>query len=376
MISFLPIIFYPLVGATGTLEIQENFETATKLKLSNIRYKTLAENIPDVVYSASPYNKFEIRFINSNIKSLCGYSAQDFYFTSDIFSKIIHPDDREHILKKYRKITKNVSLHYRIIHKETGALRYIIDHAIPVKEDNKSIAIEGIIVDITNEVKGKQRLSALMRELINAQENERKRIAKELHDEAGQALSAIKINLKLMENNLGNNSPKLKHAIENTDKLVDNLIVDIKRIALDLRPSILDDLGLKAALRSYIEEFKSRTNIEVVYNIRGFKRRLPTNIEIAFYRIIQEALTNIIKHSSADNVIINIKEGKETIDLTIRDNGRGFHTGKAFNPDTRGIGFGIIGIQERVKNLGGDFHIESEKGKGTQLSLNVPLCLK
>ena len=288
---------------------------------------------------------------------------------------MIHSDDREIIFDKSKVITKSLTLQYRIINKDTKELHYVIDHSIPVNEDSKIIAIEGIIVDITTEVKAKQRLSALTRELINMQENERQRIAKELHDEVGQALSAIKINLNLMNKRLGPDFLDIRKTITKTDQIVNNLIIDLKRIALDLRPSMLDHLGLEATLHAYIKEFKSRTKLDVAYDISMLNKRLPIDIEITLYRIIQEALTNIVKHSSANKIGIDIKEQNERINILIQDNGQGFSVDKAFNPETRGISFGIIGMQERVKNLGGDFEISSEKGKGTKLSLYVPISL-
>jgi len=158
-------------------------------------------------------------------------------------------------------------------------------------------------------------------------------------------------------------------------KILDMLTVDLKRIALDLRPSMIDDLGLESTLRWYVTEFRERTKIDVNYEISGIKRRLPIEIEISLYRIIQEGLTNIAKHASADKAKISIKGENKKISINISDNGRGFIVEEAFNPDTRGIGFGIIGMQERVKNFGGDFAITSEHAKGTKLSLHIPVNL-
>ncbi|MBN2374128.1 PAS domain-containing protein, partial [bacterium] len=372
IIGLLPLIFYPLVGATGTLEVKENLETTQKLKWSNIRYKTLVDNLPQIVYSASPENKFDIKFISPHIDTFCGYKEEEFYSSPETFKKIIHPDDREDIINKAKNINQNILLNYRIIHKDSNKRYYVIDHSIPVKEDNKIIAIDGIIVDITNEIRAKQRLEALARELINTQEKERQRIAKELHDELGQALSTIKINLSLLEKNLDSDSSKAEATIKQTYNILDMLILDLKRISLDLRPSMLDDLGLDTTLQWYIKEFKERTKMEVEYSISGIKKRLPSNTEIALYRIVQEALTNIVKHSSANKVKISIRKDKKNIKVNIEDNGRGFSVENAFNPETRGISFGIMGMQERVKDLGGDFKITSKETKGTTLSLSVP----
>jgi len=373
LVSLLPLVFYPIVGATGTLEIRENQETVEKLKWCSMRYKTLVENLPDIVYSSSPDDKFDIQFISKHIEYLTGYKAEEFYVSTKKFIEVIHPDDRESIIKKTKGINQSIQLNYRIIHKGTKKCYYVIDHSLPVKENDKIIAIEGIIIDVTNEIKAKERLKALTKELIKAQEVERERIAKELHDEAGQALSMVKINLNFLEKNINHDGTRARNLIRKTDKIIDSLIVELKRISLDLRPSMLDYLGLESTLRWYIKEFKRTTKMDVMYTISGFEKRLPIDTEIAFYRIVQEALTNIVKHSLADRVKIEIKEEDKKITLCIEDNGQGFSVEKAFNPDTSGISFGIIGMQERVKNLGGDFEITSEKGNGTRLAMHVPL---
>ena len=138
---------------------------------------------------------------------------------------------------------------------------------------------------------------------------------------------------------------------------------------------MLDDLGLEATLRWYIGEFKERTQIDVDYTIPKLNKRYPLDIEISLYRIIQEALTNIVKHSSADKVKINISESNKIVSINIKDNGKGFLVEKAFNPETRGISFGILGMRERVRNLGGDFNIKSEINLGTQLELSIPITI-
>lgn len=431
LVSLIPFVFFPLIGATGTLEVKEGFEKSKQLKWSNIRYETLVKNLPDIVYSASPDNRLNLRFISPHIEALSGYTSEDFYSSPGTFQEIIHPDDKELFLKTNKQINKPVKLQYRIIHRKTKEYSYVLDHSIPIIEDNKIIAIEGIIFDITNEIRGKDRLKALTRELINTQETERQRIAKELHDELGQALYTIKINLNLLEKNqrasfaetesfikkthsiinmltndlkgISNdldiettlnshikeftkmadqlkksrvsNTSEIEELIKKNYSIVDMLTIDLKRIALDLRPSMLDDLGLESTLRWYITEFKKRAHIDVNYKIYGIKKRLPIEIEIALYRIVQESLTNIAKHASANKIKIFIKGENNKIGINIADNGCGFVVEKAFNPETRGISFGIMGIQERVRNFGGDFEIISENGKGTKLSLYIPVNL-
>jgi signal transduction histidine kinase len=219
-------------------------------------------------------------------------------------------------------------------------------------------------------------LQQLSSRIISAQEEERKRISRDLHDELGQVLTATKINLDMIHAGIPPSLEQLKLRIGDAIGLVVSALDSVRRLSFDLRPSMLDDLGLLMAAGKLVSDFKKRSGIDVDFNTEGLEDRLDTKVEVALYRVIQEALTNILKHSEAGKAVINLKQDLErgVVSLLIEDDGIGFSS-HAEPQDRDAKGFGLMGIRERVSLLGGNFRIFSEEGKGTKLFIDIP-CLK
>jgi PAS domain S-box-containing protein len=216
-------------------------------------------------------------------------------------------------------------------------------------------------------------LKTLSIQLINVQEDERKKIAQELHDEIGQTLFAMKMNLEMTKKNLPANLEKfedMKNRLTDTEYLLSQTIDRIRNLTTDLRPSMLDDFGLIPALNWYIGSFSKRTNIKVYLKTKNFKPRLSSEVETTFYRIIQEALTNVAKHAQATEVLILLALKNSNACLAVEDNGLGFDTKKVAFPKDR---LGIFSIKERVGLLNGGFEIHSKPNKGTKLNVKIPL---
>ena len=218
------------------------------------------------------------------------------------------------------------------------------------------------------------RLTSLSRELINSQEAERKRISQELHDEFGQALTAISLDLGIIERELSPECPlEIKMRVADTKLMADELDQMIGELALDLRPSLLDDLGLLPTLNWYAERFSKRAEIEVEIELIGKEKRLPSEIETALYRITQEALTNVAKHASAGKVILRLEWHPKTIAIRIEDDGKGFDIIELQNANIPFQGLGLIGMGDRSALLGGRLDIQSNPGKGTAIEVEIPL---
>ncbi len=209
-------------------------------------------------------------------------------------------------------------------------------------------------------------------QIIETQENERRRISRELHDEIGQALTAIKFNLDMIEKDLPQNLPVLKERLGETKSLSSQTLIAMRQLSMDLRPTMLDELGLIPTLRWYIQNFSNRMNIHSHFEAIGFNEKLPAQIETALYRIIQEALNNIAKHAGADHIEISLEKRDSNIYAYVIDNGKGFDLERVLHPESPERGFGIIGMQERVSLLGGHIDIQSEPGLGTQIRIEVP----
>lgn len=205
-----------------------------------------------------------------------------------------------------------------------------------------------------------------LRRVVSAQEQERRRLARELHDETGQALTSILLGLHAVEEAGGD--AELRSAVSEVRELVRSTLQDVRRLAVELRPKALDDFGLVAALERLADNFTEQTGIAVAFESLLPAARLSPEIETALYRIVQESLTNIVKHAQAGSVSIVIGRKDDAVTVVVEDDGVGF------DPDrTREGGLGVIGMRERVALIGGRLTIESRPGAGTTFVAEVPV---
>jgi signal transduction histidine kinase len=200
---------------------------------------------------------------------------------------------------------------------------------------------------------------------VTAQEAERRRLALELHDETGQALTSILLGLRSVEE--AGSEEAMRRAVGEVRALVRSTLQDVRQLAVDLRPSALDDFGLVPALERLIASFTEQTSIAVDFQAM-LPERLPSEIETALYRIVQESLTNVVKHARAGRVSIVIRRKENAVSVVLEDDGVGF------DPTTaREDGLGLVGMRERLALLGGRLDIESRPGAGTTFVAEVPL---
>jgi signal transduction histidine kinase len=219
------------------------------------------------------------------------------------------------------------------------------------------------------------RLRTLSSQLLTVQENERKRVARELHDGIGQLLTAIKFKVENIFQEKGEGKPGAKEkSIEDIIPMIKESIEEVRRIQMDLRPSILDDLGILATLEWFCREYQkiySHIYIEKKINLQENDMSLP--LKTAIYRVTQEAMNNIAKHSQADSVHLSLRKQGNTIELTIKDNGTGFDLEEILSPERSKRGLGLNSMRERTELSGGSFFIESTAGKGTTIKASWPL---
>ena len=208
---------------------------------------------------------------------------------------------------------------------------------------------------------------------IEAQESERKRISRELHDEIGQALTAIKFNLDRMDRDLPPDFTLVRERLDETKSLSNQVLTAMRQLSMDLRPTMLDDVGLIPTLRWYIESFSKRLNIDSRFEAVGLEGKLPSQIETACYRIVQEALNNIVKHSGANRAEITLRQKDSVLFASITDNGKGFDLNRMLQPGSPEKGLGLVGMQERVSLLGGKMDIQSGSDFGTRIYVEIPI---
>lgn len=213
---------------------------------------------------------------------------------------------------------------------------------------------------------------AVAAQILRAMEEERKRIARELHDETSQALTTLKVNLEAVEQKMVGAPPDLKDRIRFTKEYTGKTLDEIRRLMFDLRPSMLDDLGLVPALRHLVKDRVKRLGLQVDLLIEGFEGRLPEDLETAIFRVVQEAITNVIKHAAATELIISLTQESGAIVGRVQDNGCGFNPADLPGYGDRGLG--LFGMYERTSLVGGRLEIETAPGRGTTVRIWIPLA--
>jgi two-component system sensor histidine kinase UhpB len=211
-------------------------------------------------------------------------------------------------------------------------------------------------------------------QILRAQEQERKRIARELHDETSQVLTSLLISLALLEETV--TSEEGRQRVADTRALAHQTLRAVRNLSIDLRPSALDDLGLLPALRWYIKEYQQKCAVEVEFTAHGLKQRLPAEMETALYRVIQESLTNTAKHAHARHAWVSLSEESGTIRARVRDDGQGFDAPAVLRTPWQDRGLGLAGMQERVMLLDGSIKIESQPDQGTSIEVAIPVPAK
>jgi signal transduction histidine kinase len=238
----------------------------------------------------------------------------------------------------------------------TSAIDYVIRHV-----ERTSRAANDALSDLRHAY---ERLAILHDRLDAAKEEERRFVATELHDELGQILTVVKIRLRMPPGPTGGGT-------DETVALVDQAIERVRKISRDLRPPLLDEVGLEPALRAYVEAQAALSGMPIaIETSEAAAERLPPGLEIACFRIVQESLTNALRHGRASRIEVRVNRGPSAIQLEIADDGKGFETGKL--GEIAGH-LGVIGMQERVRARGGTFRITSAPGAGTRVEVELPI---
>jgi signal transduction histidine kinase len=251
---------------------------------------------------------------------------------------------------------------------------------VPVEVSSRAIYENGLIVgvqgtarDITERKQAQDALQMFSRQLIEAQEEERRRIARELHDQIGQVLTAVKMNLHTVHR-VCNGTEEGGHIKDNIEA-VDEALRLVRDLSVDLRPPLLDDLGLVTALRWYVDRYAKRTGIvaEVIIELDDPNVRFSRELETACFRIAQEALTNVVRHARARDVSVTLRQEDAILILSVKDDGVGFDHEALRKRAPRAATLGLLGMQERAHAAGGVVEVHSKISKGTEIRLKLPL---
>ncbi len=356
-----------------------------KLKDAEDKYFRLSENAPDMIFSQEIASK-KYLYVNKSCRKLTGYDINDFYSTPGLIETIIDEDWKEQYLFSIDEVLKSeftIPFEFMIINK-LGKKIWLNQRSIVIRDRNgKPVTIEAILTDITERKIYEQRLEETTRQLRalssyqeKVREEERLSISREIHDQLGQDLTVLKMDIALMaknsqkkpESDSNLNPEKITSELKRLSPIIDDIINKVRKIATDLRPDILDKLGLVEAIEWHAGEFEKRSGIKCVTHLTDEDVSFSPDKSISIFRIFQESLTNAARHSGATeiNISLNIQNGWLT--LIITDNGRGITEAEI----EKSSSLGILGMKERVLILGGIWKIKGEYDKGTTITIQVP----
>lgn len=308
---------------------------------------------------------------NDQAALMLGYAPQDFVETRAAFVARLHPDDRERVRACFRAYREGVRPEYRCefrMRTRTGDYRWFRSVGRIVERDAAGLPrrILGTYLDITDQVESVTRLEAMSQRLVKAQEDERRRLARELHDEIGQQLTALGLNLRALERDVDADG---RARLQDAQHIVGECLAAVSARVLDLRPTLLDDIGLVAALDDYCRRQEERAGVCITLDAEPALEPLPDEIRITAFRLVQEAVNNAIRHAGASSIDVAVQRRDALLLLAIADDGRGFEPAVA-----RGGGVGLEAMRERCALVGGMLRIDSADGAGTRLQAQLPLA--
>ena len=321
-----------------------------------------------VVWEADAEN-FEFTYVNEEAVKLLGYETEQWY-QPDFFASHIHPDDRERVLAircNHDQPDQRYDFESRMLAKDQRIV-WIRNLAEVVDECNKHRRMRGFMIDITDRKRAEETLRELGGRLISAQEEERSRLARELHDDVNQGMAVLSIQLEQLQQDLYK-SLDVSQRFQNLREQVQEISQDIHRLSYRLHPAKLDYLGLGAAVKSLCAELKESGKLQIEFQQARVPARLPQDVTLCVFRIAQEALRNCIKHSGARAVEVLLEKNNNEIHLSVSDNGCGF------DPESKLTrkGLGFISMRERLRLVDGCIHIHSRPLRGTRVEVSVPV---
>ena len=356
---------------------QEKRVLEDKVRQSETLYRTIVENAHDAIWTVDTHG--HITFVNRRGEEISGYKSSE--LVGKDLESLVPPDDLPRAKGLFVDILHGKVENFEVrFYAKDGRIRLLSVNAVPIYEDGAPIGMFNIGRDLTEHRNvekalrdSEKELRYLSAQLLTAQETERRRISRELHDELGQALSVIKLRLSFIEKELKKDQGAVKEECETISQYINQVIGNVRRLSRDLTPSILEDAGLLAAIRWLITNSKTNHQIKMILDVGEIDELFSQNAQIMIYRILQEALTNIGRHARAKNASVMIKGYEDGVSFSVEDDGIGFDPLRAatIKPDERGLGLAIM--EERARMLGGSFEIWSEKGKGARITFCVPL---
>ncbi len=354
------------------LRRKRNYSKA--LKESDERFRLVASSTADVIYdwnlatndvwSNHPHSPW----LDTTQKGLTT--------TMESWISFVHPEDRDFVEQTINNAiagkSRDWQAEYRFL-KDDGTYGHMLHRGhLMYDSTGKPARTLGSIMDITERKQAEDLSRSISKRIIEAQESERRRVSRELHDSVNQILASVKFRIESLQEQLPARYKPVSREAQKAKLLLNRVMTEVRRISHNLRPAELDDLGLLSAVRSLAEEFSERTKITAIVKDGWPKGNLSSEVSLTLYRIIQESLTNIEKHAKAKRVRLECTETKDDIVCRIEDNGQGLHTDEHGKSRNKGNGLGLLDMQERLSYLGGRIELVSNPDRGTTVIVRIP----
>jgi PAS domain S-box-containing protein len=351
--------------------IAERKRVEHALRESEERYRELFENAKDAIY-VHDLNGTYLK-VNRAAEKLTGYTSQE--ILGHDFTAFVAPEHVNYVRESFcKKLAQQSETTYEVDVMAKDGRRVPVEvSSRAIYQNGKLVGVQGMVRDISERKWAQDALQMFSRQLIDAQEDERRRIARELHDQIGQILTAVKMNLHSVQDFC--NAPEASSYVKDNIEAVDAALRLVRDLSVDLRPPILDDLGLATALRWYVDRYTKRTGlgVEVIIDLPDENERFSRHLETACFRIAQEALTNVVRHANATQIVVRLIKDNDRLLLSVKDDGVGFDLESLRREEPRAATLGLISMQERAHAAGGLIQIDSSPSNGTEIRFSLPL---
>jgi PAS domain S-box-containing protein len=339
------------------------------LRESEERFRLIANTAPVMLWMSGVekqityFNQTWLDYTGRPLDAVLGQRRAD----------VLHPDEEQRCIDVYEKAFERrepFQIEHRL-RRHDGVYRWVVTAGVPRYNDGSFVGYIGTAVDITERKLAEEALSTVSQKLIEAHEEESSRIARELHDDINQRLAVVSMRIGYLKEGPPGSAAEFKQEIGEVSQEIADLVADIQALSHGLHPGRLELMGLKAAVAEFCDELSNRHGGAIHVHFENIPKALPPEISLCLYRVLQEALQNVVKHGASRQTRVSMNGEADNINLTVRDSGAGFDPDEAMT----GRGLGLTSMRERLKLVGGQLSIHSQPGRGTTIHAVVPLRL-